>query len=114
MIGACCWIIGAQFHAFGALNNFILAHDLSDQLMLGFFMGLAMVVVSLRKSLKLRQAMRERDATAARAESIARHDALTGLANRRLFLEAVEVRRRQPVPSRLPPCSSSISTASSP
>ncbi|KAB1074259.1 putative bifunctional diguanylate cyclase/phosphodiesterase [Methylobacterium planeticum] len=94
MIGVCCWIIGAQFHVFAALHGFILAHDLSNQLMLGLVMGFAMMVVSLRKSLKLRQAMLERDATTARAESIARHDALTGLANRRLFLEAVEARRR--------------------
>ncbi|WP_336488932.1 putative bifunctional diguanylate cyclase/phosphodiesterase [Methylobacterium nigriterrae] len=101
MIGACCWIIGVQFQAFGAFNSFVLAHDLSDQLMLGFFMGLAMFAFSLRKSLQLRRAMRERDATAARAEAIARHDALTGLANRRLFLEAVEARRGEagPIPS---------------
>ena len=58
-----------QFHAFSAFSNFILAHELSDQLMLGFFLGLAMVVVNLRKSLRLRRAMGERDAMVARASS---------------------------------------------
>ncbi|MER2264433.1 putative bifunctional diguanylate cyclase/phosphodiesterase [Methylobacterium oxalidis] len=101
MIGACGWIIGVQFQVFAAFNAFILAHALSDHLMLGFFMGLAMFAVSLRKSLQLRRAMRERDATAARAEAIARHDALTGLANRRLFLEVIEAHRAEagPVPT---------------
>ena len=47
----------------------------------------------MRKSLLLRVAMRERDATAAEAEAVARHDVLTGLANRRLFLETLERRR---------------------
>ncbi|GEP03981.1 putative bifunctional diguanylate cyclase/phosphodiesterase [Methylobacterium oxalidis] len=101
MIGVCGWIIGVQFQVFAAFNAFILAHALSDHLMLGFFMGLAMFAVSLRKSLQLRRAMRERDVTAARAEAIARHDALTGLANRRLFLEAIEAHRAEagPVPA---------------
>ena len=95
MTGACLWIIGAQFHAFEALNGFVAENGLSDQFMLAALMGLAMFLASLRKSLLLRAALRERDAAARHAESIARHDVLTGLANRRLFLEAVEARRAE-------------------
>lgn len=90
MIGACLWIIGIQFQLFSDLNAFIHAHDLSDEFMLVALMGLAMFVASLRKSLLLRVAMRERDISATEAEAVARHDVLTGLANRRLFLETLE------------------------
>jgi diguanylate cyclase (GGDEF)-like protein len=53
-------------------------------------MGLALCGASVRKSMLLRRLMLERDAAAAHAEAIARHDGLTGLANRRRFLEGVE------------------------
>ncbi|GJD56063.1 putative bifunctional diguanylate cyclase/phosphodiesterase [Methylobacterium dankookense] len=95
MTGACLWIIGAQFHVFEELNAFVTRYGLSDQFMLLALMGFAMFVASLRKSLLLRSALRERDAAARHAESIARHDVLTGLANRRLFLESVERRRAE-------------------
>ncbi|MFC6048784.1 GGDEF-domain containing protein, partial [Methylobacterium hispanicum] len=85
-IGACLWIIGAQFHVFEELNAFVTRHGVSDLFMLFALMGLAMFGASVRKSLLLREALRERDAAAREAESIARHDVLTGLANRRLFL----------------------------
>jgi diguanylate cyclase (GGDEF)-like protein len=42
--------------------------------------------------------MRERDGAEAQAESVARHDALTGLANRRLFREVLESRLRAVTP----------------
>ncbi|RZK77471.1 MAG: GGDEF domain-containing protein, partial [Methylobacterium sp.] len=93
MIGACLWIIGIQFQVFSSLNAFIHANDLSNAFMLVALMGLAVFAASLRKSLLLRVAMRERDLTAAEAEAVARHDVLTGLANRRLFLETLERRR---------------------
>ncbi|TXM84099.1 GGDEF-domain containing protein, partial [Methylobacterium sp. WL122] len=87
MICGCLWIIGIQFQVFSSLNAFIHANDLSNAFMLVALMGLAVFAASLRKSLLLRVAMRERDITAAEAEAVARHDVLTGLANRRLFLE---------------------------
>ncbi|WP_375453603.1 putative bifunctional diguanylate cyclase/phosphodiesterase [uncultured Methylobacterium sp.] len=91
--GACLWIIGAQFQVFSRLNAFIQAHDLSDPFMLLALMSLAVFAASLRKSLLLRSAIAERDAMTAEAAAVARHDVLTGLANRRLFLESVECRR---------------------
>ncbi|GJD46282.1 putative signaling protein [Methylobacterium cerastii] len=93
MICGCLWIIGIQFQVFSSLNAFIHANDLSNAFMLVALMGLAVFAASLRKSLLLRVAMRERDITAAEAEAVARHDVLTGLANRRLFLETLERRR---------------------
>jgi diguanylate cyclase (GGDEF)-like protein len=90
MIGTCFWIIGVKLGAFEAMTRFVLAHNLIEPLMLAAFMGAALSCAAVRKSLILRRTMLERDAAANRSELIARHDALTGLANRRLFLEAVE------------------------
>ncbi len=91
--GVCFWFVGVQSAAFDAMNRFMLNYGLSDVFMLCVLMGAALVGIRVRKSLKLRMIMLERDDAAAQAETIARHDALTGLANRRLFLEAVEKRR---------------------
>jgi diguanylate cyclase (GGDEF)-like protein len=93
MIGACCWLIGVQFGVFDATSRVMVSNNLSNLFMLVCVMGVASFAASIRKSLKLRRTMLERDAAAAHAEAIARHDVLTGLANRRLFHEGVEKRR---------------------
>ena len=93
MTGACGWFVGVQYGAFDAANRFMLRHGLSDLCMLGMLMGFAVLATSIHKSFKLRRAMRERDKATEQAEAIARHDGLTGLANRRLFLEGIEKRR---------------------
>ncbi|MDP4003557.1 bifunctional diguanylate cyclase/phosphodiesterase [Methylobacterium sp. NEAU K] len=89
-IGAGIWFVGASLGTFDLLNGFINAYHLNDLLILAACMGLALFGASVRKSILLRRLMLERDAAAAQAEAIARHDGLTGLANRRRFLEAVE------------------------
>jgi diguanylate cyclase (GGDEF)-like protein len=94
-IGTCFWIIGVTLGVFEAMTGFVLANKLVELLMLATFMGVALLCATVRKSLILRRLMRERDAAATQAELIARHDALTGLANRRLFLEAVEQRQKE-------------------
>jgi len=93
MVGTCCWIVGVQLGAFRALDALLTTYALSDLFMLGFFMGLGAFAASINKSVRLRRIMRERDAAEAQAATVARHDPLTGLANRRLFLDAVEERR---------------------
>ncbi|GJE71248.1 putative bifunctional diguanylate cyclase/phosphodiesterase [Methylorubrum podarium] len=90
MIGTGCFLIGSQLGAFEIATAFILRHGLLDLVMQAGFMGIALFGAAVRKSLILRRTMRERDAATKQAEAIARHDALTGLANRRLFVEAVE------------------------
>ncbi|ACK81246.1 putative bifunctional diguanylate cyclase/phosphodiesterase [Methylorubrum extorquens] len=90
MIGTCCFLIGSLFGAFEAATAFILRHGLLDLVMLAGCMGVALFGAAVRKSLILRRTMLERDAAAKEAEAIARHDALTGLANRRLFVDAVD------------------------
>ncbi|UMY17927.1 bifunctional diguanylate cyclase/phosphodiesterase [Methylobacterium organophilum] len=93
MMGVCCWVVGIQLEAFRALDRLVVTYGLSDLLMLGFLLGLGGFAASLRKSLQLRRTMRERDAAEGEATAAARHDPLTGLANRRHFVEAVEACR---------------------
>ncbi|MGH1570989.1 putative bifunctional diguanylate cyclase/phosphodiesterase [Methylobacterium sp. P31] len=89
-IGAAIWFVGVTLGTFDLLNGFILAYNLTDMLMLAACMGLALFGASVRKSVLLRRLMLERDAATAHAEAIARHDGLTGLANRRRFLEVIQ------------------------
>jgi diguanylate cyclase (GGDEF)-like protein len=89
VMGACLWIIGARLGVFQAISRFAIEHDLLNLVMLIGCMGLGAFAAAIRKSFMLRKAMEARIAAEAQAESIARHDALTGLANRRLFLETL-------------------------
>src|ERR1700712_2224011 len=89
-IGAGIWFVGVTLGSFDVLNGIITAYGLNDLLMLVACMGLALCGASVRKSILLRQLMLQRDAAAAQAEAIARHDGLTGLANRRRFIDGVE------------------------
>ncbi|GJD30752.1 putative signaling protein [Methylobacterium adhaesivum] len=92
MIGVCAWIAGTQLGLFGVFLTFTTFHHLNDLLMLGVCMSFGLMVASVRKSLTLRRVMIARDAARDRAELAARHDALTGLANRRLFKETLDER----------------------
>ena len=89
MIGTGCFLIGSLLGAFEVATTFILHNGLLDFVMQAGCMAVALFGAAVRKSLILRRTMLERDAAAKQAEAIARHDALTGLANRRLFVEAV-------------------------
>jgi diguanylate cyclase (GGDEF)-like protein len=89
-IGVGIWFVGVTLGTFEFLNAAIQAYGLDDLLMLAACMGLALCGASVRKSILLRHLMLERDAAAAQAEAIARHDGLTGLANRRRFIDAVQ------------------------
>ena len=98
MIGTCIWIVGTQLGVFAILIDGLRNNNLLDLLMLTLCMSVGLVAAAVRKSFKLRKAMRERDGAEAQAESVARHDALTGLANRRLFREVLESRLRAVTP----------------
>jgi diguanylate cyclase (GGDEF)-like protein len=52
-----------------------------------FFIGIAAIVFSARRVNDVRKEMRQRRAAEGEAQRLARHDALTGLPNRRRFLE---------------------------
>jgi diguanylate cyclase (GGDEF)-like protein len=59
-------------------------------MMLSSCMAMGVVVATIRKSVLLRRAIAARIAAEALAEASARHDALTGLANRRLLHERLD------------------------
>ncbi|WP_457103936.1 putative bifunctional diguanylate cyclase/phosphodiesterase [Methylobacterium sp. P5_C11] len=90
IIGVGIWFVGVTLGTFDFVKDFVTAYNLNDLLMLAACMGVALFGASVRKSIILRRLMLERDAAAAQAEAIARHDGLTGLANRRRFIDAVE------------------------
>lgn len=92
MIGACVWIAGTQLGIFKVLVELSADNRLSDLVMLMICMSFGLLAAAVRKSLKLRKVMLARDGAQARAESVARHDAMTGLANRRLFRETLDER----------------------
>jgi diguanylate cyclase (GGDEF)-like protein len=62
-------------------------YEIDETVSLLFFIGLAAIVFSARRINDLRKEMQERRAAEGEAQRLARHDALTGLPNRRRFLE---------------------------
>ena len=113
VMGTCVWIVGARFGVFDSVTRYAIKHQLIDFIMLSSCMGIGVFAATVRKSILLRKAIAARMAAEALAESTARHDALTGLANRRLFRETLKPPSRRanpPIPSR---SCSSISIGSS-
>ena len=84
-IGACVWLIGTKFGIFGDVAFFAIQNNLLNLVMLSGCMGVGLLVAEVRKSLMLRDAIMTLIEAERQADSIARHDALTGLANRRFF-----------------------------
>ena len=90
-MGACVWFIGGKFGVFDAVAGYALKNHLIDVLTLSTCMMVGVFAASMRKSIMLRKAIAARIAAEALAEATSRHDALTGLANRRLFREMLEL-----------------------
>ena len=89
VMGACIWIIGARLGVFDEISRYALAHGLLNLVMLSGCMSMGVFAAAIRKSFMLRKAMKGRTAAEAEAEAAARVDVLTGLANRRMFIEAL-------------------------
>jgi diguanylate cyclase (GGDEF)-like protein len=89
-MGACVWFAGARFGVFDAVTGYALKHNLINVLTLSTCMLVGVFAASMRKSFMLRKAIMARIAAEALAEATSRHDALTGLANRRLFRDTLD------------------------
>ncbi len=96
MTGACFWLLGKQLNLFGDLSEIAARFGLTDLIVLGFCMSFGLYAAALRKSHKLHAAVEARDVAQSEAESVARHDAMTGLANRRFFIELLSARLSDP------------------
>jgi len=90
VIGTSVWWVGAEFGAFESVTRFAVENHLMNLIMLASLMGGGVIVAAVRKSILLRRVIAERMAAEALAEATARHDALTGLANRRLLHERLD------------------------
>src|SRR5271155_810693 len=72
------------------MSRYTVEHHLMNLVMLSGCMGMGFVVATVRKTILLRRAIAARVAAETLAEATARHDALTGLANRRLLHERLD------------------------
>ena len=89
-IGATFWLDGSHLGVFAAIARYAADHGFLDPVILSSFMGLGALAAMVRKSAQLRKAIAALALAEAAAEASARHDSLTGLANRRFFHEAFE------------------------
>lgn len=95
-IGECIWLAGNTLGIFPLLNTWVIESGLSSLLYLGFVMSFFLAIGSVRKSLKLRHEIRARAKAELEAHSLARHDVMTGLPNRRLLAEAIDKAAQNP------------------
>ncbi len=90
VMGTCVWFFGVNFGIFDRVIRYAGVHHLMNFIMLTCCVGMGLVVAAVRKSILLRRAIAARLAAESMAEASARHDVLTGLANRRLLRERLE------------------------
>src|SRR5829696_2556589 len=86
----CLWFIGVNLGFFEAMHRYTAEHGLSNLLMLGFLMSFALLFAALHNSITLRREIMARTRAETRAQKLARHDALTGMPNRRRMLEGID------------------------
>ena len=95
-IAACVWLIGDTLDVFTSMQAAMVRDGLSGILCLGFLMSFAFAAASALKSIRLRREMKARAQAELAAQSIARRDVLTGLANRRLLIETIDAASANP------------------
>ncbi|MEO1089312.1 MAG: EAL domain-containing protein [Pseudomonadota bacterium] len=90
LVGLVAWLIGAEFDMVERMIEFAEAHEdweLDEAIWAGLVVGAGLLVYAVRRAGDLRRAVEAHDAANERAQFLARHDPLTGLANRRQFDE---------------------------
>jgi diguanylate cyclase (GGDEF)-like protein len=96
LIGIAAVLVGlwaVYIDAFELLADFVHDHDdwqLDELIILALFGGVAAFVLLLRRARDLHAEVGRRQAAEVRATSLARHDSLTGLPNRRVLIEDLD------------------------
>ena len=84
------WLLATEFNAFEAFYEFSRAHEdweLDEIFVLGVCISAGLALFLIRRTRQLRREVRLREQAERTAEALSRHDALTGLPNRRAFNE---------------------------
>jgi predicted signal transduction protein with EAL and GGDEF domain len=87
------FILSDYYNAFERLYRATRSHEdwqLDEVVTVVVFLGLASLLYAIRRLQQSRREIARRRATEDQAEHLARHDALTGLPNRRSFLEELD------------------------
>ena len=90
MAAALIWFLAVQFNAFEVFYEFTRAHDeweLDEIFVLAVCMSVGLAGFLIRRTSQLRREVRLREQAEKTAHALSRHDALTGLPNRRAFNE---------------------------
>jgi diguanylate cyclase (GGDEF)-like protein len=88
---AALWFVGVETGLYPALEIWVTQNRLSNLFMLVFMMSFVFLFAVALKSVQLRREIRARTLAEEQAKKLARHDALTGLANRRFLIEEIEI-----------------------
>ncbi len=93
------YAVAASYDAYEALHSFVEAneaYEVDEMIVAGIVSALGLLVFSIRRFIDLRAEIRKRTAAEAESNRLARHDVLTGLPNRRQFIEAFNERTTGP------------------
>ena len=100
-LAAPLFVLLASIDALDAFFEYSRAHEdyeIDEIVSLMFFVGIAAIIYSARRIADLRGEMEQRRAAEGEAQRLARHDILTGLPNRRCFLEEFNSQVREAGP----------------
>jgi PleD family two-component response regulator len=91
------WLVEIQFDVIGKVSNRLQSTGFDSEYFVEaiFFISLGLVIWTIRRSIELRREVTKRKSAELEAYVAARHDLLTGLANRRFLMERIDALIRQ-------------------
>jgi diguanylate cyclase (GGDEF)-like protein len=100
LLGLLIGLVAVHYDAFEEIVSFVANHEewqLDELLTVLLVCGLSGIAVGMRRNSQLRREVAKREEAERQARQLARHDPLTGLPNRRVFMEELEKRLRHTI-----------------